>query len=145
MTSITTNATTTNTTNNMNSFNSTTSSSSTSVLSNHSTSIMSFPNPSIQSSINNNSINVPLINTSQLDLDKLPSNVKFELDQLELELLEGDITQKGYDKKKAKLLAPYLNDSNIIVNNNNNLNLTKTNITSISNNINDDGIFNLIL
>jgi hypothetical protein len=37
----------------------------------------------------------------------LPSSVRFELDQLELELLEGDITQKGYDKKRAKLLMPY--------------------------------------
>lgn len=42
-----------------------------------------------------------------LNLDQLPPNVKFELDQLELELLEGDITQKGFDTKKAKLLAPY--------------------------------------
>jgi hypothetical protein len=128
MTSITT-ATTNNTTN-MNSFNSTTSSSSTSVLSNHSTSIISFPNP-IQSPINNNSVNV--INSSQLNLDKLPSNIKFELDQLELELLEGDITQKGYDKKKAKLLAPYLNDSNILISNN----LTKSignTVTPVTNN-----------
>jgi hypothetical protein len=131
MTSITT--ATTNNTNNMNSFNSTTSSSSTSVLSNHSTTIMSFPNL-IQSPINNNSINVPIINTSQFNLDNLPSNIKFELDQLELELLEGDITQKGYDKKKAKLLAPYLNDSNVVNCNN----LTKTNgntVTTVNNNI----------
>lgn len=51
-------------------------------------------------------------NTNELNirLDKLPTNVRFELDQLELELLEGDITQKGYEKKKSKLLAPYLND-----------------------------------
>jgi hypothetical protein len=42
-----------------------------------------------------------------LNLEHLPTSVRFELDQLELELLEGDITQKGYDKKKAKLLAPY--------------------------------------
>lgn len=51
--------------------------------------------------------NLPPI--SSLNLDLLPSNVKFELDQLELELLEGDITQKGYDKKRAKLIEPYLN------------------------------------
>lgn len=43
-----------------------------------------------------------------LDLQKLPANIKFELDQLELELLEGDITQKGYDKKRARLLEGYL-------------------------------------
>ena len=43
-----------------------------------------------------------------LSTDQLPAHVRFELDQLELELIEGDITQKGYDKKKAKLLASYL-------------------------------------
>jgi hypothetical protein len=52
-----------------------------------------------------------LTNASNDLIDKLPSNVKFELDQLELELIEGDITQKGYDKKRAKLLAPFLNTS----------------------------------
>ena len=41
-------------------------------------------------------------------LDQLPPNVRDELSQLELELLEGDLTQKGYDKKKTKLLTPYL-------------------------------------
>ena len=50
----------------------------------------------------------PNAKSSSLQLDLLPSNVKLELDQLELELLEGDITQKGYDKKRAKLLEPYL-------------------------------------
>ena len=40
--------------------------------------------------------------------EQLPPSIRFEMDQLELELLEGDITQKGYDKKKAKLLASYL-------------------------------------
>ena len=46
----------------------------------------------------------------------LPPNVRFELDQLELEWLEGDLTQKGYEKKKNKLLAPYsglLNSSSV--------------------------------
>ncbi|CAF0872512.1 unnamed protein product [Brachionus calyciflorus] len=52
--------------------------------------------------------NSPTSPLSSLKLDLLPSNIKFELDQLELELLEGDITQKGYDKKRAKLLEPYL-------------------------------------
>ncbi|RNA40286.1 disco-interacting 2 -like protein, partial [Brachionus plicatilis] len=55
---------------------------------------------------NNALANLPPL--SSLNLDRLPSNVKFELDQLELELLEGDITQKGYDKKIAKLIEPYL-------------------------------------
>ena len=41
-------------------------------------------------------------------VDQLPPNVRDELSQLELELLEGDLTQKGYDKKKTKLLMPYL-------------------------------------
>ena len=35
----------------------------------------------------------------------LPESVRAELAQLDLELVEGDITQKGYEKKKAKLLA----------------------------------------
>ena len=48
------------------------------------------------------------VHGEQIRVDQLPSNIRFELDQLELELLEGDLTQKGYDKKKAKLLAPYL-------------------------------------
>jgi hypothetical protein len=47
-------------------------------------------------------------NLADLDVQKLPANIKFELDQLELELLEGDITQKGYDKKRAKLLEAYV-------------------------------------
>lgn len=42
-----------------------------------------------------------------LDLENLPSDVKYELEQLELELQEGDLTQKGYEKKKAKLVAPF--------------------------------------
>ncbi len=43
-----------------------------------------------------------------INYDLLSTNVRTELDQLELELLEGDITQKGYEKKKAKLLAPFM-------------------------------------
>jgi hypothetical protein len=45
---------------------------------------------------------------ADLDVQKLPASIKFELDQLELELLEGDITQKGYDKKRSRLLETYL-------------------------------------
>lgn len=39
--------------------------------------------------------------------DDLPLDVAYELERLEFELQEGDITQKGYDKKKASILAPY--------------------------------------
>ncbi|TNN03110.1 hypothetical protein fugu_000139 [Takifugu bimaculatus] len=38
----------------------------------------------------------------------LPAEVREKLAELELELSEGDITQKGYEKKRSKLLAPYL-------------------------------------
>ncbi|XP_036815334.1 disco-interacting protein 2 homolog A isoform X5 [Oncorhynchus mykiss] len=38
----------------------------------------------------------------------LPVEVREKLAELELELSEGDITQKGYEKKRAKLLAPYI-------------------------------------
>ncbi|XP_062872276.1 disco-interacting protein 2 homolog B-A isoform X2 [Trichomycterus rosablanca] len=43
-----------------------------------------------------------------VDLASLPKEVKDQLAELELELSEGDITQKGYEKKRAKLLAPYI-------------------------------------
>jgi hypothetical protein len=62
-------------------------------------------------SLNHQNFINSLTNGSSDLIDKLPTNVKFELDQLELELIEGDITQKGYDKKRAKLLAPFLNTS----------------------------------
>jgi len=66
---------------------------------------------------------------SNLDLEQLPASVRFELDQLELELLEGDITQKGYDKKRAKLLANYLStiDESVVSSSSSSL---KTNGTS---------------
>ncbi|XP_038234095.1 disco-interacting protein 2 homolog B [Dermochelys coriacea] len=38
----------------------------------------------------------------------LPREIREQLAELELELSEGDITQKGYEKKRAKLLAPYI-------------------------------------
>jgi hypothetical protein len=59
-------------------------------------------------SIDNNTTITSATTIPQSLLDKLPFNIKNELDQLELELLEGDITQKGYEKKRNKLLAPYL-------------------------------------
>ncbi|XP_068265872.1 disco-interacting protein 2 homolog B isoform X4 [Nyctibius grandis] len=41
-------------------------------------------------------------------VSSLPREVREQLAELELELSEGDITQKGYEKKRAKLLAPYV-------------------------------------
>ncbi|XP_063286120.1 disco-interacting protein 2 homolog A isoform X3 [Pelobates fuscus] len=41
-------------------------------------------------------------------LDSLPMDIRESLAELELELSEGDITQKGYEKKRAKLLARYI-------------------------------------
>ncbi|XP_039768433.1 disco-interacting protein 2 homolog A isoform X3 [Ornithorhynchus anatinus] len=38
----------------------------------------------------------------------LPAEVRESLAELDLELSEGDITQKGYEKKRAKLLARYI-------------------------------------
>ncbi|VDK81512.1 unnamed protein product [Onchocerca ochengi] len=43
-----------------------------------------------------------------IDISSLPSDVRERLAQLDLELSEGDITQKGYDKKRQLLLGPYL-------------------------------------
>ncbi|XP_062518678.1 disco-interacting protein 2 homolog C-like [Corticium candelabrum] len=42
-----------------------------------------------------------------MDYSSLPPEVHQKLADLELELEEGDITQKGYEKRKAKLLEPY--------------------------------------
>ncbi|XP_047669954.1 disco-interacting protein 2 homolog B-A-like isoform X1 [Tachysurus fulvidraco] len=42
-----------------------------------------------------------------VDVSALPPEVREQLAELDLELSEGDITQKGYEKKRAKLLAPY--------------------------------------
>ncbi|XP_018615989.1 disco-interacting protein 2 homolog B-A-like isoform X3 [Scleropages formosus] len=43
-----------------------------------------------------------------VDLCALPKEVRDQLAELDLELSEGDITQKGYEKKRAKLLAPFI-------------------------------------
>ncbi|KAK6471199.1 disco-interacting protein 2-like protein B isoform X1 [Huso huso] len=43
-----------------------------------------------------------------VDLSILPKDVRDSLSELDLELSEGDVTQKGYEKKRAKLLAPYV-------------------------------------
>ncbi|KAI1717933.1 DMAP1-binding domain-containing protein [Ditylenchus destructor] len=42
------------------------------------------------------------------NLHKLPEHVRTKLAQLDLELSEGDITEKGYEKKRRVLLAPYV-------------------------------------
>ena len=49
------------------------------------------------------------VECSNIDVNKLPENIRNELNQLELELSEGDITVKGFDKKKTKLLTPFFN------------------------------------
>ncbi|XP_017842176.1 disco-interacting protein 2 isoform X2 [Drosophila busckii] len=43
-----------------------------------------------------------------MDVSTLPADVREKLAELDLELSEGDITQKGYEKKRAKLLQPFL-------------------------------------
>ncbi|XP_055310052.1 disco-interacting protein 2 isoform X5 [Sitodiplosis mosellana] len=43
-----------------------------------------------------------------VDLGSLPDDVREKLAELDLELSEGDITQKGYEKKRSRLLQPYL-------------------------------------
>ncbi|KAK2509726.1 hypothetical protein MC885_020992 [Smutsia gigantea] len=43
-----------------------------------------------------------------LEAVPLPADVREGLAELELELSEGDITQKGYEKKRAKLLARHM-------------------------------------
>ena len=44
----------------------------------------------------------------QIDIRALPVDIRAKLAELDLELSEGDITQKGYDKKRQRLLAPYI-------------------------------------
>ncbi|KAH8850202.1 Disco-interacting protein 2isoform 3 [Schistosoma japonicum] len=46
-----------------------------------------------------------------LEDSRLPLEIKTKLAELEVELSEGDITEKGYQKKKQKLLAPFTNSS----------------------------------
>ena len=43
---------------------------------------------------------------------ELPEDVVEKIAVLDLELSEGDITQKGYEKKKTKLLAPFHRENN---------------------------------
>ncbi|KAI6216684.1 DMAP-interaction domain-containing protein [Aphelenchoides besseyi] len=44
----------------------------------------------------------------QLDISKLPPHIQSKLSQLELELSEGDLTEKGFNKRKTQLLRDYL-------------------------------------
>ncbi|CAL4058598.1 unnamed protein product [Meganyctiphanes norvegica] len=43
-----------------------------------------------------------------VDLSQLPQDARDKLAELDLELSEGDITQKGYEKKRNRILAPYV-------------------------------------
>nr|CAD7261615.1 unnamed protein product [Timema shepardi] len=43
-----------------------------------------------------------------IDISKLPEDVRDKLAELDLELSEGDITQKGYEKKRTRLLGPFV-------------------------------------
>ncbi|CAJ0962837.1 unnamed protein product, partial [Mesorhabditis belari] len=43
-----------------------------------------------------------------IEIAQLPQEIREKLAELELELSEGDITQKGYDKKRNALLGPFL-------------------------------------
>ncbi|XP_071112193.1 disco-interacting protein 2 homolog C-like isoform X5 [Haliotis cracherodii] len=44
----------------------------------------------------------------EVDITLLPEDVREKLAELDLELSEGDITRKGYEKKKTRLLTPYM-------------------------------------
>ncbi|KHJ45581.1 DMAP1-binding domain protein [Trichuris suis] len=46
------------------------------------------------------------------DLSLLPHEVRDQLAQLDLELSEGDITRKGYEKKKNQILSQFALTSN---------------------------------
>ncbi|XP_037031686.1 disco-interacting protein 2 isoform X13 [Bradysia coprophila] len=43
-----------------------------------------------------------------VDLSSLSEDIREKLAELDLELSEGDITQKGYEKKRTRLLQPYI-------------------------------------
>ncbi|EFO97049.1 hypothetical protein CRE_25896 [Caenorhabditis remanei] len=45
----------------------------------------------------------------------LPDEIREKLAELELELSEGDITKKGYDKKRDALLAPFKTAQNTVI------------------------------
>lgn len=43
----------------------------------------------------------------EIDLNKLPPHVRNKLAQLQLELSEGDLTERGFHKKRGQLLKQY--------------------------------------
>ncbi|CAI5437507.1 unnamed protein product [Caenorhabditis angaria] len=47
------------------------------------------------------------VQPKMIDLDTVPDEIREKLAELELELSEGDITKKGYDKKRGALLAAF--------------------------------------
>ncbi|XP_071822466.1 disco-interacting protein 2 homolog C-like isoform X2 [Apostichopus japonicus] len=47
----------------------------------------------------------------QIDPSSLPVQIRAKLAELDTELSEGDITEQGFMKKRAKLLEPYVNNS----------------------------------
>uniref|UniRef100_A0A1I7XEI9 DMAP-interaction domain-containing protein n=1 Tax=Heterorhabditis bacteriophora TaxID=37862 RepID=A0A1I7XEI9_HETBA len=49
-----------------------------------------------------------------VDISRLPAEIREKLAELDLELSEGEITQKGYDKKKNLLLTPYLQSAKCV-------------------------------
>ncbi|XP_037935929.1 disco-interacting protein 2 isoform X2 [Teleopsis dalmanni] len=52
------------------------------------------------------------VNLGGVENLSLPLDVREKLAELDLELSEGDITQKGYEKKRTKLLQPFLTKTN---------------------------------
>uniref|UniRef100_A0A183BQX7 DMAP-interaction domain-containing protein n=1 Tax=Globodera pallida TaxID=36090 RepID=A0A183BQX7_GLOPA len=44
----------------------------------------------------------------EVDVCKLPDEIRIKLAQLDLELSEGDLTEKGYEKRRRLLLKPFL-------------------------------------
>ena len=49
-----------------------------------------------------------LFNCKEPRREDLPKDVQFKYKELDQELVEGDITDKGYKKKRMKLVHPYL-------------------------------------
>ncbi|CAH8476156.1 unnamed protein product [Heterobilharzia americana] len=51
-----------------------------------------------------------------IDESRLPLEIRTKLAELAIELSEGDITEKGYQKKKQKLLAPFISGAGTSIN-----------------------------
>nr|CAB3238033.1 disco-interacting protein 2 homolog C [Phallusia mammillata] len=54
--------------------------------------------------------------SQQIQFENVPLEVKAKLAELDIEISEGDITQKGYEKKRLKLLQPYMTKTKVLVN-----------------------------